>query len=174
MQHHCCIKQLKIYLILHNIPNCITNIKNKYVSFLQIQVVLINVVQVLIVIIVSNVKIIQLWLLNVYAENLFVLNVKVMIILHVHVHRKINGLKLCWNNKLMLNGLPRIQNYVHGVIKLCRDHKVVILWLVYVAKVFVICVVNLGNLIIRIISNVISIKNVMMIKSADRKQFYKN
>lgn len=174
MQHHCCIKQLKIYLILHNIPNCITNIKNKYVNFLQIQVVLINVVQVLIVIIVSNVKIIQLWLLNVYAENLFVLNVKVMIILHVHVHRKINGLKLCWNNKLMLNGLPRIQNYVHGVIKLCRDHKVVILWLVYVAKVFVICVVNLGNLIIRIISNVISIKNVMMIKSADRKQFYKN
>lgn len=174
MQHHCCIKQLKIYLILHNIPNCITNIKNKYVSFLQIQVVLINVVQVLIVIIVSNVKIIQLWLLNVYAENLFVLNVKVMIILHVHVHRKINGLKLCWNNKLMLNGLLRIQNYVHGVIKLCRDHKVVILWLVYVAKVFVICVVNLGNLIIRIISNVISIKNVMMIKSADRKQFYKN
>lgn len=174
MQHHCCIKQLKIYLILHNIPNCITNIKNKYVSFLQIQVVLINVVQVLIVIIVSNVKIIQLWLLNVYAANRFVLNVKVMIILHVHVHRKINGLKLCWNNKLMLNGLLRIQNYVHGVIKLCRDHKVVILWLVYVAKVFVICVVNLGNLIIRIISNVISIKNVMMIKSADRKQFYKN
>lgn len=174
MQHHCYIKQLKIYLILHNIPNCTTNIKNKYVSFLQIQVVLINVVQVLIVTIVSNVKIIQLWLLNVYAENLFVLNVKVMIILHVHVHRKINGLKLCWNNKLMLNGLLRIQNYVHGVIKLCRDHKVVILWLVYVAKVFVICVVNLGNLIIRIISNVISIKNVMMIKSADRKQFYKN
>jgi hypothetical protein len=74
----------------------------------------------------------------------------------------------------MLNGLLRIQSYVLGVIKLCRDHKVVILWLVYVAKVSVICVVNLGNLIIKIILNAISIKNVMMIKSVVRKQFYKN
>jgi hypothetical protein len=64
----------------------------------------------------------------------------------------------------MLNGLHNILSYVHGVIKLWKDHKVVILWHVYVAKVFAICAVNLGNQIIKIILNAIYIKNVMMIK----------
>ena len=64
----------------------------------------------------------------------------------------------------MLNGLHKIQNCARGVIKLYKDHRVVISWHVYVVRVFVICAVNLGNQITKITLNAIYIKNVMMIK----------
>jgi hypothetical protein len=64
----------------------------------------------------------------------------------------------------MRNGLLKIQNYVLGVIKQLRDLKDAILWLVCVEKVFVICVVNLGNQIIKIILNAIFIEKKPMIK----------
>jgi len=62
----------------------------------------------------------------------------------------------------MRNGSLKIQNYVLGVIKLWRDLKVVILWLVFVGKVFAICAVNPGNQITKIILNVIFIRKEMM------------
>ena len=55
-----------------------------------------------------------------------------------------------------------MQNYVPGAIKQWKDLQDVIIWRVYVAKVFAICVVNLGNLIIKIILNVIYIKRKMI------------
>lgn len=58
----------------------------------------------------------------------------------------------------MRNGCLKMQNYVPGAIKQWKDLQDVIIWRVYVAKVFAICVVNLGNLIIKIILNVIYIK----------------
>lgn len=74
----------------------------------------------------------------------------------------------------MLNGLLKILSYALGVIRLWKDLKDVILWLVFVVKAFVTCVVNLGNLIIKIISNATFIKRRVMMKLADRKQFSKN
>lgn len=66
-----------------------------------------------------------------------------------------------------------MQNYVPGAIKQWKDLQDVIIWRVYVAKVFAICVVNLGNLIIKIILNVIYIKRKTIARLTGRKLFSK-
>lgn len=69
----------------------------------------------------------------------------------------------------MQNGLHKILSYVLGVIKLYKGPKGATLWLVFVEKAFVICAVNHGNQIIKIILNVISLRRKMMTKSVDRR-----
>ena len=62
----------------------------------------------------------------------------------------------------MQNGWLLIQNYAHGVIKRFKGQLDVIICLVFVEKVFAICVQNHGNLIIKITLSVIFIKKVVM------------
>lgn len=74
----------------------------------------------------------------------------------------------------MLNGLLRIPSYVPGVIRLWRDRRDVILWRVFVEKVFVICAASLGSPIIRTTSSAISTRKEMTTKLVGRKQFWRN
>jgi hypothetical protein len=67
-----------------------------------------------------------------------------------------------------------MQRYVLGVTKLYKDHKGAISWHVHVEKVFVTCVVSLGNLIIKIILNVIYLKRRKNRIKRDRNGLYKN
>jgi hypothetical protein len=60
----------------------------------------------------------------------------------------------------MQNGCQFIQNYVHGVKKQFKEAQVVTSWLVYVVKVSVIYVQNLGNLTTRTTSSVTYTKKV--------------
>ncbi len=106
-------------------------------------------------------------------ENFFVLNVIVMIILHAIVIKKVNGLSKLLSNKQMLNGYQIMQNYALGVKKLFRDLLAVILWLVFVVKIFVICVLILGNQIIKIILNAIFIKKNQMKLLIDKNKLCK-
>lgn len=71
----------------------------------------------------------------------------------------------------MLNGWLQTQNYAHGVIKLFKDLQGVIIWLVYAEKAFVICAVNHGNLIIRIILNAIYLRRVTKRILIEKKRF---
>lgn len=64
----------------------------------------------------------------------------------------------------MQNGYHKMQKYALGVRKQLKDLWVVILWLVLVAKISVICVLNLGSPITKTILNVIyTNKGLMML-----------
>lgn len=73
----------------------------------------------------------------------------------------------------MLSGWQLILKCVHHVINLYRDQQVVILWLALVVKIFVTCVLNLGNQTIKTILNAIYITNETMIQQINKKQFWK-
>lgn len=64
----------------------------------------------------------------------------------------------------MQNGYHKMQKYVLGVRKQLKDQWDVILWLVLVAKISVICVLNLGSPITKTILNAIyTNKGLMML-----------
>lgn len=145
--------------------------RNKFVNFLQQQVVLIDVVQEQTAIIISVVRISPPLQLLVSVGKVFVLDVWVMITRHVPVNKECNGSTLWWSNKPMPSGLHKILNFAHGATKLSRDLLGVISWLVYVENPFATCAVNPGNLITRITSSVPSIKRSLTKISVKKKQF---
>lgn len=73
----------------------------------------------------------------------------------------------------MLNGLHKMQKYAPGAKKLWRDLWDAILWLVLVANPFAICVLNLGNQIIKTTLSVIYTNKSLMMSSADKRRLWR-
>lgn len=66
-----------------------------------------------------------------------------------------------------------MQSSAHGARKQFKDQWVAISWLVFVARVFVICAQSLGNPIIKIISSAIFTRKSLMKLRIDRKKSWK-
>jgi len=104
----------------------------------------------------------MLILFSVPALKSFALNVRVMIIIPVSAIKNKNGYNKFCRKKQMQSGLLQMPRFALGVKKQLRDQWDVTSCYVLAVKVFVICVLNLGSLIIKTISSVIFLRKSLM------------
>ena len=88
-------------------------------------------------------------------ERFSALDVCLTITILANVSKKRNDSNRCWHNKQMPNGSVQMLKYVHGARKLWRGRWVATSWLALVARIFVICVLDLGSQTTKIISSAI-------------------